>query len=197
MIRALVATLLLTLSGCAVLKGKDQVVTLRLRPSVPTVAGPVSPETVALATVRARGLTGQTRFAFITENEPGALQQARTLFWEEPPAQTLEHALATALRGRFAVVARRGMAVRADRRLTVTLTRFEEISGSRARAVVGFEAVMLGGGKIVRAGEWCASVPVAAGRPTARAQAFEAALVAAVGRFVQAADGDVAVAETC
>lgn len=178
----------LLLSGCAALKGAEQPVTLRLSPTV-VASGPRVAESVAVAPVRARGFTGHTRYAYVDPAEPAALREAQSLFWEEPPAQAVERALVEGLRGRFATVTGTGLSIRADRRVSAVLTRFEEESGPQARAVVAFEATMLRGGTMLRAGTWCAAAPIASARPTDRARAFEAALAAAVGAFVQASDG--------
>jgi ABC-type uncharacterized transport system auxiliary subunit len=180
---------LLALSACAAFKAAEAPVTLRLSPSVAVTAGPRSTESVIVAPVRARGFAGHSRYAYVNPAEPSALREAQTLFWEEPPAQAVERALVDGLRERFATVAGTGVAIRADRRVNVVLTRFEEESGPRARAVVAFEATMLRGARMLRAGTWCAAVPIGSARPTDRARAFEAAVAGAVAAFVQAGDG--------
>jgi ABC-type uncharacterized transport system auxiliary subunit len=181
--------LAVALSSCAAFKAAEQPVTLRLSPTIAVAAGPRSPESVAVAPVRARGFTGHSRYAYVDPAEPAALREAQTLFWEEPPAQAVERALVDGLRMRFATVTGTGVSLRADRRVNVVLTRFEEESGPRARAVVAIEAMMLRGGTMLRAGTWCAAAPIGSPRPTDRARAFEAAMAAAVAAFVQAGDG--------
>lgn len=188
--RALIpVVVLLALPACAALKSAEQPVTLRLSPAIAAPRGPRIAESVAVAPVRARGFTTHTRYAYVDPAEPAALREAQSLFWEEPPAQAVERALIEGLRGRFATVTGTGASIRTERRVNVTLTRFEEESGAQARAVVAFEATMLRGGTMMLAGRWCGAAPIASARPTDRARAFEAALAEAVDGFVQAGDG--------
>lgn len=185
-----VMPMVLGLSACAAFKSAEVPVTLRLSPSVAVpAAGPRSAESVVVAPVRARGFAGHSRYAYVDPAEPAALREAKTLFWEEPPAMTVERALVAGLRQRFAAVAGTGSSIRADRRVTAVLTRFEEEGGPGAHAVVAFEATVLRGGTMLRAGSWCAAAPIASARPTDRARAFEAAIEAAVAAFVHAGDG--------
>ena len=180
---------LLALSACAAFKAAEAPVTLRLSPAVAVPAGPRSAESVVVAPLRARGFAGHSRYAYVDPAEPAALREAQTLFWEESPTQAVERALVDGLRQRFATVAGTGVSIRADRRVTAVLTRFEEESGPRARAVVAFEATMLRGGTMLRAGSWCAAAPIGSARPTDRARAFQSAIEAAVAAFVQASEG--------
>lgn len=194
---AMAAPATLLLAGCAALKGGDQPVTLRLEPTVPPATAPASAETVALAPVRARGFAGNIRLTYVAPDQPSVLHSARSLFWEEPPPQVLERALAATLRKHFVLVVASGRSPGAERRVSVILTRFEEISGPQAKAVVAFEAVMSKAGQTVRSGAWCGAVPIRGASPTDRARAFAAALTAAVTRFVQTPDGAYAAPGDC
>lgn len=187
--------LLLTLPGCAALKGGDAPVTMRVSPRF--TPGPVQPApSLAVAPVQARGLSGGLRYAYVDAATPGEIRQAATLFWEEPPATMLARALVAGLRTRFAAVTGPDLSLAADRRVVATLDRFEEVtSAGAAQAVVAFDVTQVAQGKAVWAGRYCATQPIVAAAGTTRAAAFQGAIERAVAAFVEdAVSGKVSTA---
>ncbi len=181
---AAIAPLLLITAGCGVMGKADAPVTLRLAP-VFGAATAHDRRSVSVAPADAAPTAARTRYAYVDPARPGEVNQARTLFWEEPPPRALGRALVSALRARFASASGAEVAIPADLRVLPMLNRFEEVSGNPGRAVVAFEATVIEQGKVAHAGSWCASAPFAGNSPSARAQAFEAALASATGAFVQ------------
>lgn len=194
---ALSLAVAMLLPGCAAIKGGDRPTTLRLNPDPQPASVSKSADSVAIVPVRGRGFAAQTRLTYIEEENPAALNQAKTLFWEEPPPKVVERALVQGLQTRFSVITGRGALRRADRRVQVTLSRFEEISGARARAVVAIDGSVLKDMTTMVAGHWCASVPIASRGSASRALAFSKALYEVIGRFVQAPDGANSVDDRC
>lgn len=181
--RVLVVAAAVALAGCAAVRGGDAAVTMRLAPMIAT-NGVARVGAISVAPVMARGLAGDRRYTYVTAAAPGVLHQAATFFWEEAPPRVLERALAAALGAHYAQVYTSAVALPAGRRVTATLTRFEETqAGAEASAVVAFEAVTTEDSKIVGTGTWCARAPVAGPSGTARAQAFAAAVASAVEAF--------------
>src|SRR5215204_4916680 len=110
------------LSGCAAFKKADSPVTMRLSPSF-AAASMKLPGSVAVSPVQARGVTAASRYAYIDASAPGEIRQAASFFWEEPPPRVLERALVAGLSARFETVTGPALALPADRRVVVTLTR--------------------------------------------------------------------------
>jgi ABC-type uncharacterized transport system auxiliary subunit len=192
--RAGIASLLLITAGCGVMGKADAPVTLRLAPIFETpifetpafgTAAVHDPRSVSVASPDAAPTAARTRYAYVDPARPGEVNQARTLFWEEPPPRALGRALVQALRTRFGSATGPEVSMPADLRVLPVLDRFEELSGNPGRAIVAFEATVIEHGKVARAGSWCASATFTGTSPGARAQAFEAALVSATGAFVQ------------
>ncbi|MEK7342963.1 MAG: ABC-type transport auxiliary lipoprotein family protein [Pseudomonadota bacterium] len=183
--RLVAPLLLLWLAGCAALKGGDTPVTMRLSPRFAAGVVAASPS-FAVSPVQARGAIGGLRYAYVDADAPGEIRQAATLFWEEPPADSLARALVVGLRTRFASVTGPNLPLAADRRVVAVLDRFEEVSeAGGAKAVVAFDVTQVAGGKAVWAGRACGTVPVSGASGTARAAAFDRAIEQAVGSFVQ------------
>lgn len=180
--------LLLTLAGCAALKGGDRPVILRLSPHFATTSPvrPAAAPSFAVAPVQARGLTGALRYAYVDAAAPGEIRQAATLFWEEPPPAVLARALVAGLRTRFATVAGPDLALAADRRIVTVLDRFEEeAAGGQARAVVAFDVTQVTQGKAIWSGRYCATRPIVSASGSMRATAFREAMEQAVSDFAQ------------
>lgn len=183
--RLVVPLLMLALAGCAALKGGDTPVTMRLSPRFAAGAVAASPS-FAVAPVQARGIIGGLRYAYVDAAAPGEIRQAATLFWEEPPADSLARALVAGLRTKYASVTGPNLPLAADRRVVAVLDRFEEVSeAGGAKAVVAFDVTQLAGGKAIWAGRSCGSATVSGASGTARAAAFDRAIEQAVGGFVQ------------
>ncbi len=181
---ATLAIMTMAVAGCGVMGKADTPVTMRVAP-VFAPAGKVDMRTVAVAAVDAEGDAAKARYTYVDPARPGEINQARSLFWEEPPPQAVERAIVAGLRTRFATVTGPDVSVPADIRVLTVLDRFEEVSGEPGRAVVRFEATVIEHGKVTRAGKWCAATPFAGSAPSDRASAFSAALVTAATAFAQ------------
>lgn len=175
--------------GCAALRKADAPATMRLAPDFGQAAMATEASgSVSVAPVQARGFAATARYTYVDAAAPGEVRQAATLFWEEPPANVVERALVAGLKTRFAIVRGTEVGLPADHRVIAILTRFEEVgAGGDAQATVAFDATMVSSGKAGSSASFCATAPVGGASPTLRARAFEAAIVTAVGRFVQAA----------
>lgn len=177
--------LMLALSGCAAMKGADDTTTMRLSPRFDASA-PLAKPSFAVASVRAKGLSGGQRYTYVDATAPGEVRQAATLFWEVAPTQVLADALVAGLRGRYTTVTGPEITFDADRRVVATLDRFEEISASgAAQAHVAFDVTQVSKGKILGAGRYCATQPIAGTTGSARADAFRRAVEQSVSAFVQ------------
>lgn len=176
------------LGGCALTRGADRPVLLKLDPLLPTVtAATRKVGAVALAPVTAEGTAGQLRYAYVAAD--GSLRQAATLFWDQPPPRALEAALRDALGQRIAQVRAAGEPGSSDRRVTTSLVRFEEMSGPGARAVVELRARI--DGLRSWSGRWCAQAPLEGGSPGERAAAFNRASGAAIAALAADIAGEV------
>ncbi|GGZ10117.1 ABC-type transport auxiliary lipoprotein family protein [Novosphingobium colocasiae] len=186
------------LSGCAMMGKADAPVTMRLAPAFAGDGAPVLAGSVTVSPVRAGGALAVQRYAYVDPARPAEINQAASLFWEEPPPRLIERALVSGLRGRYAVVTGPEAPVAADMRVIAILTHFEEVSAPGvAQARVGFEASVVAGGKVVRTGSYCANAPIAGSTATDRARGFEAAVEGAVGAFVQALAKGATSAPSC
>lgn len=175
------------LSGCAMMGKADAPVTMRLAPAFAGDGQPMRAGSVTVSPVRAGGALAVQRYAYVDPARPAEINQAASLFWEEPPPRLVERALVSGLRSRYAVVTGPEAPVAADMRVIAILTHFEEVSSpGAAMARVGFDATVIAGGKVVRSDTYCASAPIAGSAATDRARGFEAAVQGAVGAFVQA-----------
>ena len=181
---AMLGLLALLVGGCGVMGKADTPVTMRLAPAF-APGGTVDRRSVAVAAVNGVGEAAKARYTYIDPARPGEINQARSLFWEEPPPHAVEHALVAALRTRFATVTGPDVALPADIRVLTVLNRFEEVSGEPGKAVVAFEATVIEHGKVTMAGKWCAVAQFAGTGPSERASAFAAALVSATTAFAQ------------
>ena len=181
---ALATVVMLGIGGCGVMGKADAPVTLRIAP-VFAPGGRVDSRSVAVAAVDAVGEAAKARYAYVDPARPGEINQAKSLFWEEPPPRAVERAIVAGLRTRFATVTGPELAMPADIRVLTVLDRFEEVSGEPGSAVIACEATVIEHGKVARAGKWCASAPFSGPGPSERAHAFEAALVAATTAFAQ------------
>ncbi|MET0372057.1 MAG: ABC-type transport auxiliary lipoprotein family protein [Sphingobium sp.] len=193
---ALALATLFTLSGCAAVKGADKPVTMRLSPAF-AAGKPTASPTFSVAPVQARGVTGGLRYAYVDAAAPREIRQAATLFWEEPPPTVIARAIVAGLRTRYAQVAGPELALSADRRVVAVIDRFEEeVSGVDTRATVAFDVTQVSGGKAIWAGRYCVTRPIGAAAGSIRAEAFEAAIEAAVAALVQdIATGSVTAAD--
>lgn len=175
------ALTLFLLTGCAAAHGPERITTLRLAsPGIAGAAVDRSPRSIQVSPVQARGLTEGRRYVYIDAAAPADLREASTLFWEEPPAVALEHALVEALRSRFTSVAGSDMILQADERVVVRLDRFEEETSAdrSARAIVAFDATAAGMAdrRVEFTGRYCAASPIDGAAPSTRAAAFSDAM---------------------
>ena len=196
MLRYAILALACLTASCAAVKGGDEPVTMRLSPAFPADAQKQA-GSIAVAPVQARGVTGAQRYAYVESGAPGEIRQAKSFFWEEPPPRILERALVAGLRGRYASVTGPELSLGADRRVVAVLNRFEEMSGAEAKAIVVFDASLIADGKLARSGHYCGSAPIGGASGSARAQAFEQAMKAAVTAFVQDSADAGAAPSTC
>lgn len=181
---ALATVVMLGIGGCGVMGKADAPIILRIAPVFPA-AGKLDSRSVAVAAVDAVGEAAKSRYAYVDPARPGEINQAKSLFWEQPPPHVVERALVAGLRTRFASVTGPEVAAPADIRVLAMLDRFEELSAEPGQAVIAFEATVIDHGKVARTGKWCASAPFAGPGPSDRARAFEVALIAAVTAFAQ------------
>lgn len=94
----------------------------------------------------------------------------------------LEQALVDGLRARLGAAVGPAIPVQTGRRVTARLERFEERTGggTQAEASVVFDALVTQDRAVRLAGRYCGQAAIASDSPSARAQAFEAALAGAV-----------------
>lgn len=173
-----VPTILLAaaVSGCAALHAPEAVDTMRLAPGFAAPAAPPRDATVTLAPVDARGLPAGRRYVYVLASDPLVLRQAATLFWEVPPAETIDRALADALRTRLS----QAPGAPVTGRLSARLLRFEEASGAgRADAVVSLDATLADAAHATSStARYCRAMRIEGGGSGARAAAFQASVAA-------------------
>jgi ABC-type uncharacterized transport system auxiliary subunit len=166
--------------GCALTRKPAAESIMRVEAPPPAVR-PSTPRSglIALAPVLARGSAADRRYVYINPAAPREVQQAATLFWEEPPPRLVERALSLGLSARLgAPVVAADQAPGAERRLSVRVDRWEEHAGPTAAAAIQLDAAVidLKGRALGFAKSYCASAPIPSDSPSARAGAFETAL---------------------
>lgn len=174
----------LLLSSCALTKGADEQVILRLAPPPVQARQSAWQGDVKLPPARARGLVSQLRYAY-APGDGGALQQARTLIWDRPPPEYLAQALDAALRGAGLRVLKAGEAGKSVILIAPTLLQFEERSGPATHAAVAFDLEIQPEGRATIARRYCGRAPIRSADASARAAAFGVALDSAVQAFLQ------------
>ncbi|MFM6829249.1 MAG: hypothetical protein ACKOVA_02760 [Novosphingobium sp.] len=178
----------LLLSSCALTKGPDEQVVLRLIPPRVEAAPAAAQGEVKLVPPRAQGVISQLRYAY-SLGDGGAMQQARTLVWDRPPPEYLERAMAAALQAAGLHVAGSSAPGKPGLRLSPTLLQFEERSGPATHAAVAFDVEFAREGKPVVVRRYCGRAPIRSANPEVRATAFGEALDVAVKAFVQDVPG--------
>lgn len=178
----------LLLSSCALTKGPDEQVVLRLIAPRVQAATATGQGDVKLVPPRAQGVISQQRYAY-SVGAGGALQQARTLMWDRPPPEYLEQAMAATLQAEGLHVMRSSAPGNSVIRLSPTLLQFEERSGPATYASVVFEVEFARPDKPVVVRRYCGRAPIPSGSPDVRAAAFGEALGVAVKAFVQDVPG--------
>jgi ABC-type uncharacterized transport system auxiliary subunit len=181
----------LTLSACAAVRPAESPKVMRVSPVFPT-ARTLAAGKLSIAPVQANGVASERRYAYVDAAAPSEVRQAATLFWDDPPPHMLEAALLSGLRARFASVTGPDVPAVGERRIIARLERFEEVTsvGGSASASIALEVTVLAGDNrdVVLAGRYCATSPISAAAPSARADAFNAALI----DLVQALGDDLA-----
>lgn len=174
----------LLLSSCALTKGADEHVLLRIAPPLIHDGPDAWQGDVKLVPVRAQGLVSQMRYVYAL-GDGSALQQARTLSWDRPPPEYLHEALVAALRGKGLRVLKSGETGASAIRMAPTLVHFEERSGPGTLAAVTFDLEIQREGKPALVRRYCGAAPIRSAHASARAAAFSAALGSAVQAFRQ------------
>lgn len=185
------SVVILLLSSCALTKGPDEQVVLRLiAPRVQATPAATQGD-VKLVPPRAQGVISQLRYAY-SVGDGGALQQARTIMWDRPPPEYLQQSLTAALQAAGLQVMGSSAPGKPGLRLSPTLLQFEERSGTATHAAVAFDVEFARESQSVVVRRYCGRAPIRSGEPDVRAAAFGEALRFAVEAFAQ----DVAVAGT-
>lgn len=178
----------LLLSSCALTRGPDEQVVLRLIPSRIEAAPAATQGAVKLVPPRAQGVISQLRYAY-SLGDGGAMQQARTLVWDRPPPEYLEHAMTAALQAAGLHVMGSSAQGKSALRLSPTLLQFEERSGPATHAAVAFDVEFAREGQPVVVRRYCGRAAIRSGTPEMRAAAFGDALDLAVKAFAQDVPG--------
>lgn len=186
------ASLALLLPSCALTKGPEKQVVLRLIAPRGEAARIAAQGEVKLMSARAAGAISQSRYAYST-GDGGVVQQARTLMWDRPPPAYLEQAMSAALESAGLRVWGSSAPGKVAVRLSPTLLQFEERSGPATHARVAFDVEFARDGQAVIVRRYCGTAPIRSGAPEVRAAAFGLALDSAVRRFVQDVTGPVEV----
>ncbi len=169
----------LLLAACAVTKGPQTEVVMRVEPPVPARAAASGVGLIAFSPVTAHGTAAERRYAYVDSAAPSEVRQAATLFWEEPPPRLVERALGPGLSARLgAQVVAADQAPGAERRLTVQVDRFEEHAGGAASALVAVNASVtsVNPRALLFEKRYCGSAGIPEASPSRRAAAFDAAL---------------------
>lgn len=184
LVAPLLALVALLLSSCALTKGPEKQVVLRLIAPRGVAARVATQGEVKLMAARAAGLISQSRYAY-SIGDGGIVQQARTLMWDRPPPAYMEQAMSAAMETAGLRVWGSSAPGKVAMRLSPTLLQFEERSGPATHAQVAFDVEFARDGQATVVRRYCGTAPIRSGAPDVRAAAFGLALDSAVKRFVQ------------
>lgn len=182
------SVLALLLSSCALTKGPDRRVVLRLIAPHMQAAPTATQAEVKLVPPRAPGVISQLRYAY-SVGDRGVVQQARTLMWDRPPPEYLAQSMTAALESAGLRVMASSAPGKPAVRLSPTLLQFEERSGPVTQAEVAFDVEFAREGQPVVVRRYCGTAPIRSGAPDMRAAAFGDALDIAVKTFAQDVPG--------